>query len=858
MDMRGLVGRIVTDTMRLSVVIVSYECREALRECLGSLRLALTDEDEVIVIDNASRDGTTDLLATSFPEVRLQANESNVGFAAGANAGVRLARGRQTLILNPDTRVPRDSVERLVARVDGLGMDALIGPRLLDGDGETVQRSAFEFPTPSVVASEQLGLHGLRPSDAANLAPDGRLIPVDWLKGACLIGLTDLLQRYGPFDERFFMFSEDTDLCYRLRADGIPVLYMPGVSIVHVGGLSTNLDPPRMTSMFVENLYRYYQKHHSRRQLGVVVMTIRSTAAIKASRAALRWVWGRAMGNPLASRQRDAAAIFLEMMTIRPPHPLASSQPVEPPVLPASTRTPHDSPVRQMTSAAGTRPGEQAAVDARVAKGSVALLASFGLMAVLNYAFAVTMSWLLPVEQYGAVGIGQAVLVMGATIVGAGFPWALARTLAQTRSREEQAGAFRAAFIGNSILGLGLSALVAAVALAGIVQPMEIYTPILLLAAASIAVLTPNSVLAGALQGWLLQRQLAIVRVTEVLVKMGVGILLVLIGFGAVGAIAGFLAGAIVATVLAAIFLRGFPMSIRGKWMDRRVLAAAGPFFVTMVGFALLSQVDLLTLKAFSTPATADFLAGQYQVAVILGRIPFFAGLALFGAVFPHVSRSAGRSGEARAYAGLAFKYTILFLLPIGLTLAVIPDELIRLLFSSRYDASAEALAIVGIAMSVLTLGFGCATLLQARGRHALPALTLAVAVPTQIAAAALAVPAFGITGAAGALALASALVLVFLGPPVVRSYRLTTSLREGVRYAAALAILAIALRIGPHADRVLTVLAVVAGWTLYGVTLVILRLITVADVETLGGAFGSRGLRVRRRIAGLVEAVQA
>jgi O-antigen/teichoic acid export membrane protein len=244
-------------------------------------------------------------------------------------------------------------------------------------------------------------------------------------------------------------------------------------------------------------------------------------------------------------------------------------------------------------------------------------------------------------------------------------------------------------------------------------------------------------------------------------------------------------------------------------------------------------------------------------VAVILGRIPFFAGLALFGAVFPHVSRSAGRSGEARAYAGLAFKYTLLFLLPIGLTLAVIPDELIRLLFSSRYDTSAEALAIVGIAMSVLTLGFGCATLLQARGRHALPALTLAVAVPTQIAIAALAVPAFGITGAAGALAVASALVLVFLGPPVVRSYQLTTSLREGVRYVAALAILAIALRIGPHADRVMTVFAVAAGWMLYGVTLVILRLITVADVETLGGAFGSRGLRVRRRIAGLVEAVQ-
>jgi len=270
-----------------------------------------------------------------------------------------------------------------------------------------------------------------------------------------------------------------------------------------------------------------------------------------------------------------------------------------------------------------------------------------------------------------------------------------------------------------------------------------------------------------------------------------------------------------------------------------------------------LSQVDLLTLKAFSSSASADFLTGQYQVAVILGRIPYFAGLALFGAVFPHVSRSAGRSSEAQAYASLAFKYTMLFLIPVGLMLAVVPDDLIRLLFSPRYDGSAEALAVVAIAMSILTLGFGCATLLQARGRHALPARTLAVAVPLQIATAALLVPSFGMVGAAGALGVAAALVLASLAPLVIRSYRLTTSLREGLRYVVALSILAIALRIAPEGDRIVTALGLAAGWILYGVSLIVLRLITVQDVETLGGAFGSRGLRIRRRIAGVIEAVQ-
>jgi N-acetylglucosaminyl-diphospho-decaprenol L-rhamnosyltransferase len=846
----------VIDTMRLSVVIVSYECRDVLRDCLRSLVAALSSEDEIIVVDNASQDGTVDMLAASFRDVRVVANTSNIGFAAATNAGVRAACGRLTLILNPDARVPSGSVEQLVACLDALAGDALVGPRLLDGDGATIQRSAFRFPTPVVVASEQLTLSRFATNDAANIAPDHAPVPVDWLKGACLLGPTAMLKRYGPFDERFFMFSEDTDLCYRLHADGIPVLYVPGVSIIHIGGVSTRPQRSRMTSMFVDSLYRYYQKHHSRYDLAVVVMTIRYIAAMKVARAGVRWAWLRATGKPEARHQRDEAATYLKVMTLRQPRRGYPAEPNDRMEVETARPARQDPPEAEVaTLEAGLV--EAGAEQAPVAKGSVALLTSFGVIAILNYAFAVTMSWLLPVAQYGAVGVGQAVLVMGATVVEAGFPWALARALAQARSREEQARAFRAAFVGNSVLGLCVSLMVAGVALAGIVQPTDIYTPILLIASASIAVLTANSVLGGAMQGWLLQRQLAVVRVTEVTVKVCIGVILVVLGFGAVGAIAGFLAGAIVSTIIAATFLRGLPISIRGGWKDRRLVRAAGPIFLTMVGFALLSQVDLLTLKAFSPVASADFMTGQYQVAVILGRIPFFAGVVLFGAVFPHVSRTAGRVRESHAYAALAFKYTMLFLIPLGLMMAVVPDELIRLLFSSRYDASSGALAVVAIAMCILTLAFGCATLLQARGRNSLPALTLAVAVPLEVTAAALAVPAFGMNGAAGALGLSSALVLAVLGPSVVRSYGLRTSISEGLRYAAALAVFALALRFGVRGDRIMTGLGLAGAWMVYALALVLVRLITVGDVDTLGGAFGSRGLRLRRRIAGLVRAAQ-
>ena len=147
----------MTEGSRLSVIIVSYACRDVLAACLLSLRDALTSDDEVIVVDNDSPDGTAEMVRTSFPDVRLIESRANVGFAAGVNVGVSIATGRLTLILNPDTRVSALAVDQLIDCLDGLERDAMIGPTLPNGDG-SVQRSAFRFPTPFVLASEQLSL----------------------------------------------------------------------------------------------------------------------------------------------------------------------------------------------------------------------------------------------------------------------------------------------------------------------------------------------------------------------------------------------------------------------------------------------------------------------------------------------------------------------------------------------------------------------------------------------------------------------------------------------------------------------------------------------------------------------------
>ena len=496
-------------------------------------------------------------------------------------------------------------------------------------------------------------------------------------------------------------------------------------------------------------------------------------------------------------------------------------------------------------------PGESTA-----AKGSLALLASFALIAVLNYVFAIVMSWLLPVEQYGILGIAQAVLLLGATIIGAGFPWALAHLVARYRDPAARAGAFRSALIGNVALGLAAAAAVLAAAWLGLLRPASLYEGVLAAAALTIAVLSVNAVLAGTLQGLTRLRALGLVRSLEVFVKVVVGTALVLAGMGALGAVVGFLVGATFATVLAAFLLRDFPFRGGHATVERAVLTSTGPIFIAMSGLALLGQGDILTLKLFSSEAS-EFLAGQYQVAVTLARIPFFAAMALFGAVFPYVARHVGEADLARSYAGLALKYSFLFIAPATVAFIVIPGPLIDAFFSEKYDQAAQPLVVAGIATLLLTLAYALAVLLQAGGDPRRSATALLIAVPIEIGVAALAVPRFGMVGAALALATAAAFVTLVLAPTVIRRFALHARARAVAAYGLSLAVLAAALALFPHRTPLETIGALAVGALAYLVSLTVTRLLTSADVRVLGGAIEPRGQDVLQGVARFVDRVQ-
>lgn len=246
----------------MGVVVVAYNGLPWIERALESVRGRPT-----VVVDNGSSDGTQAFVRERFPEVRLL-EEPNRGMGGGNNAGMRVAPGRYFLLMNSDAWAVGDAVEQLVAFADEHPEAAVVGPRLLNPDG-TLQRSVRGFPTLWRLATEYLFLRKLAPRSrllnalyAGGFAHD-EAREADWLSGPCLLVRREAADAVGLFDEEFFMFSEETDWCYRFRAAGWRVWFFPGAEVVHVSGASHG------GRMYHENLrghLRFFAKHHGLRE----------------------------------------------------------------------------------------------------------------------------------------------------------------------------------------------------------------------------------------------------------------------------------------------------------------------------------------------------------------------------------------------------------------------------------------------------------------------------------------------------------------------------------------------------------------------------------------------------------------
>lgn len=242
---------------RLSIVIVSFNARADLDRCLDALQAAPPAiAHEIVVVDNGSTDGSVEA-AQRRPGVRVIALGANAGFAKGNNAGIRAATGDALLLLNSDTVVPAGALDRLVAELDRDPGVAVVGPRLVDGNG----RAELSF-------GRMIGpLNELRQKRrAAKHTEVERLTRVrqypDWVSGACLLVRRADADAVGGLDERFFMYTEDVDFCASIRARGRRILFAPEVEIVHLRGRSAASAPAATQAAYRRSQVAFYEKHH--------------------------------------------------------------------------------------------------------------------------------------------------------------------------------------------------------------------------------------------------------------------------------------------------------------------------------------------------------------------------------------------------------------------------------------------------------------------------------------------------------------------------------------------------------------------------------------------------------------------
>jgi GT2 family glycosyltransferase len=249
----------------VSAVVVTYNALPWIERSLESVR-----GHETIVVDHGSTDGTLELVRERFPEAKLIEQE-NKGLGGGSNAGMRVASGDYFLLLNSDAWATEGAVERLVAFAEDHQEAAIVGPRMRNPDG-SLQRSVRGFPTLWRLATEYFFLRKLAPRSRALNAfyGDGfdyeESHEAEFLLGACLLVRREAADTVGLFDEDFFMFSEETDWCYRFRQAGWKVLFTPAAEFVHVGGATTRQNWGPMFREQVRGHLRFLEKHRGRRE----------------------------------------------------------------------------------------------------------------------------------------------------------------------------------------------------------------------------------------------------------------------------------------------------------------------------------------------------------------------------------------------------------------------------------------------------------------------------------------------------------------------------------------------------------------------------------------------------------------
>ncbi len=305
------------DEVDLGVLIVSYNTRGLLRNCLSSIYQKTTGiRFEVMVVDNGSSDNSVRMIRKEFPQVKLIENRENLGFARANNQVIKRSRARYFLLFNPDTGLKASSPDKMIAFMDNHPEVGVLGCKILNADG-TIQPSNSSFPNlfteflrafqvkkliPGAGLREEIGqkwsaMLGSTLREYLRVYWDSeRIREVDWVSGACLLVRRSAIEDVGLLDESFFMYYEDADWCYRMREKGWKTYYFPFFEVVHYVGKSDSRFSPRTFVERQRSMYHYFRKHKDKKAVFLLRVFVFGGLA-------LRWL-GLLVIYPFSGKER--------------------------------------------------------------------------------------------------------------------------------------------------------------------------------------------------------------------------------------------------------------------------------------------------------------------------------------------------------------------------------------------------------------------------------------------------------------------------------------------------------------------------------------------------------------------------
>lgn len=267
--------------MQLSVIIVNYNVKHFLEQCLASVMKAVGGFDaEIIIVDNNSTDGSITYLSPKFPAVRFVVNKENTGFAKACNQGLAISSGKYILFLNPDTIVPEDCFQKCMQFLEADPQAGALGTRMIDGSGIFLKESKRAFPSPLTSLYKLSGLARLFPRSKTfaryylGHLPEHKTGEADVLAGAFMLIKKEVLDKTGGFDETFFMYGEDVDLSYRIQKTGYKNYYYPESTIIHFKGESTRKGSMNYVRMFYTAMSQFVKKHYGGSRAGLFTLLV--------------------------------------------------------------------------------------------------------------------------------------------------------------------------------------------------------------------------------------------------------------------------------------------------------------------------------------------------------------------------------------------------------------------------------------------------------------------------------------------------------------------------------------------------------------------------------------------------------